>query len=387
MSTQTERTSQVNILGPIVESKAYVATMTPKAALKALFISTYDDKDPKSPALDNHGYQRPPTESRFSEIANYYEADGNADRIPPILVSARVEDPKEVDEVLDLLRKERFEELHKKYGPDVLSIIDGQHREKGLIKGATENPSFAPPIPLVLYFGLTFEQEAALFNTINATQRKLPKALIETTKGDITEAGQLTYAQHIRRITFRLCRDKDSPWGPMDGKDQINMTGIRDANRPVTYEGLRRSTGNMFPVSLLDRIRRTDPELPAHLAKRFWTAVSKACPEGWTGQPAKRTVYDQDRGEEVDQPIKYRLKDLVGVASLARLGQDIIKTHLDAGAENKLEDLVSKLSAVDWEKDQKNPWMQSQAGFAGQKELYEVLYGLVYSDIVPDEAT
>jgi hypothetical protein len=35
----------------------------------------------------------------------------------------------------------------------------------------------------------------------------------------------------------------------------------------------------------------------------------------------------------------------------------------------------------DWEKRVNSPWIRSQAGFAGQSELYEALDGLVYSDI------
>lgn len=386
MSTQQQAKAHVNIFGAVVPHKAYFATMKPAAAREVLFISTYDDEDPKSPAVNNHGYQRPPTEGRFSEIAHYYQDDKNSDRIPPLLISVRLTEPKKIDDLLALLRSGAYGEALRKYGNDALSVIDGQHRLKGLLRGAEEDQAFAPDIPMVLYCGLSFSDEAELFNTINITQRKLPKALIETTRGDITEVGNLSYVQHIRRIAFKLCRDQDSVWGPTGGKEQINMTGIRDPNRPVTYEGLRRSTSNMFPSNLLDRIRRTDPELPASLAKRFWKAVSEACPAGWTGEPGSKTVYDEDEQQEAEIPIKYRLKDLVGVAALARLGQDIIRTHLDASVENKLEELVAKLTAVDWAKDPKNSWMQSQAGFAGQKELYEVLYTWVYSDIAPEGA-
>ena len=386
MSTQLQTKPKVKIFGAIVPHRAYFATMKPAAAKELLFISTYDDQDPKSPAVNSHGYQRPPTEARFGEIGRYYQDDGNSDRIPPLLISVRLTEPKQIEDLLKLLSNGSHGEILRKYGKDVLSVIDGQHRLKGLLNGAEDDEAFSPDIPIVLYCGLSFAEEAELFNTINITQRKLPKALIETTRGDITEVSDLSYAQHIRRIAFKLCRDQDSVWGPKGGKEQINMTGIRDPNRPVTYEGLRRSTSNMFPSNLLDRIRRTDPELPASLAKRFWKATSEACPAGWTGQPATRTVYDPEEEQEVEIPIKYRLKDLVGVAALARLGQDIIRTHLDAGVENKLEELVSKLSAVDWAKDGKNPWMQSQAGFAGQKELYEVLYTWVYSDIAPEGA-
>ena len=38
---------------------------------------------------------------------------------------------------------------------------------------------------------------------------------------------------------------------------------------------------------------------------------------------------------------------------------------------------------VNWKKEEGNPWMRSQAGFAGQKELYEVLHLWVYNDKEP----
>lgn len=249
-----------------------------------------------------------------------------------------------------------------------------------------KNPEFLPQIPCTLYFQLSFIDEATMFNTINATQRKLPKALIETTRGDITEASDSSYAQQIRRLTFSLCRDEDSVWGPIDGVEQINMTGVRDPNRPVTYEGLRRSTSNMFPVHMLNRLMAIDENLPLKYAKRYWANVASACAEAWKGIPSARTVIDPESGLEVVEKIKYRIKDLVGVASLAKLGKDVITTHIDSGKADKLEELVEKLTQVDWEKAPTNIWMRSQAGFAGQKELYELLYNLVYNEASPEGA-
>tara|TARA_B100000686_G_scaffold72697_1_gene78388 strand:- start:593 stop:1348 length:756 start_codon:yes stop_codon:yes gene_type:complete len=235
-----------------------------------------------------------------------------------------------------------------------------------------------------MYFGLKYIDEAELFNTINVTQRKLPKALIETTKGDITENDQTSYAQQIRRITFGLCRDTDSVWGPVDGVEQINMTGVRDPNRTVTYEGLRRSTSNMFPKELLERLTAIDESLPMKYAKKYWRLVSETCLEGWSGKPDERIELDPETGEQVPVPIKYRLKDLVGVASLAKLGKDIIASHVDSGQKDKIDDLFGRLVDVNWEKNPENVWMSSQAGFAGQKDLYTMLYRLVYNEIKPD---
>jgi hypothetical protein len=47
--------------------------------------------------------------------------------------------------------------------------------------------------------------------------------------------------------------------------------------------------------------------------------------------------------------------------------------------------LVESLAIVDWEKSPTNKWMRSQAGFAGQKELYTPLYELAYNGTTPED--
>lgn len=379
--------TNARVIGHVVEDRIYQAALTPPKASELFFVSTYDSADPESNAIDKHGYQRPPSTMRFAEIGKYYAEDANAFKIPPLIISIRLSEPEDIKRFLKLLDAGDIDGIKAAFGAFVASVVDGQHRLNGLIDRWKKNPEFLPQIPCTLYFSLSFIEEANMFNTINATQRKLPKALIETTKGDITEASDTTgYAQKIRRLTFSLCRDDDSVWGPIDGVEQINMTGVRDPNRPVTYEGLRRSTSNMFPSQLLDRLIAIDENLPLKYAKRYWKGVAEACAEAWNGVPEKRMVVDADTGVESVEKIKYRIKDLVGVASLAKLGKDIITTHIDSGQANKLEELVDKLTDVDWEKSPDNPWMRSQAGFAGQKDLYNLLYKLVYNDVAPEGA-
>jgi DGQHR domain-containing protein len=371
------------LVGEILDGKVYAAKLTPEAAKELLFVSTYDTQDPLSPAADKHGYQRPPMKHRFPEIGKYYRTANHAELVTPITVSVRLTEEEDIDFFLKLLAEGNVNGILKKFGK-VASIVDGQHRAGGLVWAWEQDAEFRPVIPVFLYFGLTFVDETDLFNTINVTQRKLPKALIETNKGDITDAQVVSYAQRIRRITFSLCRDADSVWGPKDGKEQINMTGMRDPDKPVTYEGLRRSTSNMFPETLLQRLDNLDEGLALKLAKRYWRAVSQACPEAWNNNPATRPVVNED-GEETTVKIQYRIKDLVGVASLAKLGMSIIGSHIEAPSGNKIEELTAKLDAVNWEKAEDNPWMKSQAGFAGQKDLYQVLYAWVYSDISPED--
>jgi hypothetical protein len=102
----------------------------------------------------------------------------------------------------------------------------------------------------------------------------------------------------------------------------------------------------------------------------------------YVGEPKEQVRLEE--GERVEYTPKYRLKELVGVASLAKLGKDIITSALEhPNFYERMKSLVGALSEVDWEKvnlekDERNPWMQSQAGFAGQADLYKTLYAWVY---------
>jgi len=168
------------------------------------------------------------------------------------------------------------------------------------------------------------------------------------------------------------------------------MTGARDPNRYVTYEGLRRSTSNMFTAEVVSSIQTRNEDPVQDYAKPFWKLVAEACPEAWAGNTT-RTMEDTETGKTKEEKIKYRIKELVGVASLARLGGEIIKNTInDKKYEHKksiseiMGTYTAKLGQVDWEKEPNNPWMRSQAGFAGQKELYSMLYNLVFNDIAPE---
>jgi len=259
-----------------------------------------------------------------------------------------------------LLNRCEFATIKELWDESTMSIVDGQHREGGLI-GAHDRAhdlmaeyerqdDFNPPVPLMLFFGLSYEEEAELFDTINSTQRKLPKALIEVTKGDITERGEHSHAQKIREIAFALARDDDSVWSGL-----VNMTGACDPDRKITWEGLRRSTANMFPAELVGRIEASG-ESPIIHAKQYWRTVSQACAGAWDERP---DVIVNSDGETEEVQVPYRLKELVGVAALARLGKDIIVSAIERSPfrnqQDTVVDYVSKLSEVDWRKSDQQP--------------------------------
>jgi len=350
--------------------------------LEHIFVSCYDVKDPDSPAPNKHGYQRNPDKKRFKPIAKHFE--NRKSRIPPLLISVRIKYDSDIEEFLDLYFAREFAEIKKRFSIAAMSNVDGQHRAGGLLTAADLYEGFGETrVPLCFFFGMTFEEEAEEFNTVNSTQRKLPKALIETTKGDITERGEISHSQKVRQIAFGIARDKDSVWF-----DQINMTGGRAPGQKVTYEGMRRSTANMFPAELLGRLEVAGIDPLADIAKPFWAKISSMFPNAWNG--TTRTVTDEDTGASHEEAVPYRLKELVGVASLARIGRDIIASAIDANQEfgvpldKALETKMAPLSHVDWEKRPDNKYMASQAGFAGQSQLYAILYKLVYEKTDPD---
>lgn len=372
--------SAMKIEAHIVPDKVALATLTPDRLRDLQFVSTYSTKDPKSSSPQQHGYQREPMEERFRGIGTYYAKNGNRNLIPPIIVSVRLESHEDRTRFNKLFNEGDIAGIHAAFDKAVFSIVDGQHRAGGLAWAWDNVEGFNATVPVMLFYGLGYADEAHLFDDINTNQRKLPKALIEATNVHV-EAGTPGHAQSVREIAFAVAQDGNSVWA-----NKINMTGARDPERSVTYEGLRRSTGQMFPERILSRLAARGLR-PVEVAKKYWGMVAKACSPAWNEKP--RLV--KTDGKTVEEPVKYRLKDLVGVASLAKLGENVLNTSLDRSSSDEeffsvMADLVSHLSEVDWEKRPGNPWMASQAGFAGQKDLYEVLYNKVYLGVSPGEA-
>src|SRR4030095_365522 len=300
---------RLQIEAEFVPGKAALATLTPDALHELAFISTYNTVDEQSSSPRQHGYQRDPLEARCPSTGRYYsqEDDGNkhthAHLITPIIASVRVYSEKNKARFNYLFNKGDISKIHEEFGPSVVSIVDGQHRTGGLYWAWQNKSNFNPDVPVMLYYGLRYADEATLFDDINTNQRKLPKALIEATKVHM-EAGEPTHQQTIREVAFALAQDGDSPW-----YGKVNMTGARDADKPITYEGLRRSTGNMLHERLVARLEGRGFILE-DVAKNYWQLVARASGNAWNNRP--KLVLNED-GQTEEAPTSYRMKDLVGV--------------------------------------------------------------------------
>jgi len=358
-----------------------------------IFTPTIDmidqDSTRKGPTNDftRRGYQRPPEAQRIRKIAQYYSGTDLLGFTTPLIAAVRRGlDHKALVDVIERGLDGSLEfdnELHW-----VLAVIDGQHRFEGAISALGQDPPRDTNILVLCVHDLDYEEETEVFNVINTTPKRLPKALTEWNKYGITETGARDQGQMIRELVVNLAIDEDSVWEGM-----INLTGTgREPGKPVTLEGIRRSTENMFRSGTL---RYTDAAMQLKMAKNFWLAVSETWPEAWEDRQRRVQLDDGTwamTGEKatVDgkfrkiPPVQYRLKDLVGVASLAKIGGEILaeaQGNSDPDAYVRAE--VGKLSEVDWIKTPENLWAGGQAGFAGQKGLYEALAFLRAHGIAP----
>ena len=94
----------------------------------------------------------------------------------------RVYDDAQIEKFNELFEAGDIDGIHAAFDKSVFSIVDGQHRLNGLYWAWEKDEEFNADVPVMLFYGLRYAEEAALFDDINTNQRKLPKALIEVTK-------------------------------------------------------------------------------------------------------------------------------------------------------------------------------------------------------------
>lgn len=363
--------------------------------LEVIFTPTIDKPDEDSTRMGPQqfqtlGYQRPPEQPRINRISTYFQQEDFLGFTTPIVVAVR----KDFDSSLVTALIKRalsgdaaaVKELHH-----ALAIIDGQHRFEGALLAVGNDSEFDLDVVLLVIHGLTYVEETDEFNVINTTPKRLPKALVEWNRFGITEEASASWEQEIRKIAVTLATDPGSPWF-----EQVNLTGTgREPGRPVTLEGMRRSTDNMLKAGGLRHLKY---ERRYELVKAYWNAIGEAFPDAWGDvQPGVRMpdgsivmaggVWQDEDGATVKVPrVDYRIKELVGVAALAKLGGDILAEAL--GSQDPflyLNREVEKIGVVDWEKRDDNPWVRSQAGFAGQRDLYGALAYLRANGVAPWE--
>jgi DGQHR domain-containing protein len=347
-------------------------------AARLLKAYTYYTEDPDSPT--GKGYQRPPTPSRFPKIASDIAAHG----CTPLTLSDRGRWRSLLSRT-DAIIRMSFPELMKALGVGesevesvLLSIVDGQHRNGGALWLLNSQRADAV-LPFVLFHGLTWAEEVERFNTINTTAKNLPRALVEVNKYTTFNPATASKAEklhhEVHEVVMRLATDADSIWN-----EQVNMTGGRNADRPITFEGLRRSTEATFS----GRLALVPVEKKVLMAKYYWAAVAATWTKAWHNMPEINEWVDTRTGQEHAEeiPVRYRIKELAGVSALAKLANDILSEayDFDTGAVNTalIRARLSRAADLSWVRADDNPDMSGQAGFSGRAALYDTLRERIY---------
>ena len=142
------------------------------------------------------GFQRTLSQERADDIARYLDQSNGS--IPTnIVLSAQPEAN------LNYLSKSKL--VRYRRVPRAFLILDGQHRMYGYGRTKKEHR-----VPVAIYEGLTRQEEAALFISINTTQRGVPAALLL----DIKQVAQQETESEatLRRMFDFLSTDPTSPF-------------------------------------------------------------------------------------------------------------------------------------------------------------------------------
>ena len=193
----------------------YMASIPKKTLTKITYIVRRRDNR-------KQGFQRFLNESRARAIAKYLDIDKGS--IPaPIILSAQS------NSSLKFSRgKISFENTKMSF-----LVLDGQHRLFGY-----DNTKKPYNIPVVVYSGLSIQQEVGLFIDINTNQKGVPSALLL----DIKQiAGTETTTEEKQRIVF----DKLNLNSPMAGllspdsstRGRISRTAFNRATKTIFENG------------------------------------------------------------------------------------------------------------------------------------------------------
>ena len=169
------------------------------------------DVDRRSTTNDA-GIQREKNGSRVAAIGQYC-SDPDAVFPTPIVVSVHNPDMLVLDESKGTIS---YPDDHIIIG----SVLDGQHRLWGINESEYRNKF---NLPVVFMFGLTTEEEAYIFATINSNQTKVPVSLIY----DLFENSQYHSPQKVAHYVARMMNSQpDSPF-----YNRLKMLGKKESGQ------------------------------------------------------------------------------------------------------------------------------------------------------------
>ncbi|WP_329841112.1 DGQHR domain-containing protein [Stenotrophomonas geniculata] len=213
----------------------YSFVSTPRQLLKISFVNHRTLDDPEG----HPTYQRLVQKSRLKSIASYIL---NGGIFPNNLLINFSKPPR-----FDITNKDTGTEVHfgTLYLPNTYKsawIIDGQHRLYGY--ASLPDPYLDQRLVVVAFEGISKEDEAEMFVTINHEQKSVPKNLLDDLEGQL-KWGSDNPGERIGALAARAIQtmNKD-PSSPLHAR--FSAEGIKGSNRacltvPQVKIGLKRS--------------------------------------------------------------------------------------------------------------------------------------------------
>lgn len=213
----------------------YSFVTTPRHLLKIAFVNHRTLDDPEGYPT----YQRLIQKSRLKAIGKYI-SDGGF--FPNNLLINFVKAPR-----FDILQKDTVTDVHfgNLYLPNTYKsawVIDGQHRLYGYA-GLTED-YLDQKLVVVAFEGISKEEEANMFVTINHEQKSVPKNLLDDLEGQLkwgSENPNERIGALSARVIHRLNREMSSPLYGRFSAEGIRGTARVCLTVPQVKLGLKRS--------------------------------------------------------------------------------------------------------------------------------------------------
>lgn len=355
-----------------------------------LSVASILDKDQDSPS--KHGLQRMLTKTRVKPIAQYFLRNGNRQHITPLVVWCRIEE-RDIPMFQDLFDKRDFAGIEALFGDHAMTILDGQHRQAGLMMAYKEaGGKFNPPIPLQLFFNLSYDQAAQIFLDINDNGKNVAGATRETIRFRITKRNEVDHDQWARGMAVHLDENPGSAWYQefdLVGKG-TNGRGEKKKSYQhafLTMAAVPRGIKTLVPQNTTARYLKAAGHDPSKIVPHYWGCIRNIVgDDAWNYYPVK----DKKTGQVTYS--KTNLRNLVGFGALCYLGAKIIDDAVRDAHKYDLDILVAirkalePLKDVDWRYSKDNVWMRNvNSGWAGAGHLYHNLKDYVMHGIHPGD--
>lgn len=301
----------------------YTGLMSSDVAKDATYVPVMKNlSGSRSPLNEkSNGYQRPGSGARMRTFARYLR-DHPVAIVPPVLLSTRDKWTFIEGEYED------FGDLEVR-GP--AAIIDGQHRLGGFIS-LHDTDELILDIDFIAYEGLSADEEAQVFHTINGNAKGVPKGL-----------GAVIQGSWSTQVAMRLNEDSGSPFcGHFYIASRREVQGASFNLSSIDKEVKRTFSHGSFSA-LVDS---EDIDAMYEIMQTYWDLIAEFFPVEW------EDLYEKARDQE------YKLLELTGIIAWSAAATDLLGPNYDPDTKEmdweRVRELLTQIATsglLDWRKD------------------------------------